>query len=331
METHARYRVLRRLIVGAGVLFTAAVVLALGLQSVLEARDARRFPPPGELVSVGEHRLHLYRTGTPAGRPTVILDAGGGSFSAQWGWVQPMVAEFTQVVSYDRPGLGWSEAGHPEADGFEVAEQLHAALQSLGVPGPYVLVGHSFGSVMIRAFTQRFPDEVAGLVHIDPRHLWMEDVLGDDVTREGDRMARLLPLAARLGLARLANPAAGMVAGLPMQQQAEGLAFFAHSRHLGAMAAEWPFSNRTVARLAALGEDLGERPNIVLSATADDHYFYGERRARFTASQAAIATLSMRGEQRPVQGADHYTIVTDQRFARQVAAAIGEVTGDAVR
>lgn len=84
-------------------------------------------------------------------------------------------------------------------------------------------------------------------------------------------------------------------------------------------------SNRTVARLAAVGESLGDRPNVVLSAGADDHYFHGARRLQFTHSQASIARLSTRGEQRRLDGADHYTIVTHEQYARQVAAVIREV------
>lgn len=84
-------------------------------------------------------------------------------------------------------------------------------------------------------------------------------------------------------------------------------------------------SNRTVRRLAVAGESLGDRPNVVLSAGADDHYFHGERRTRFTESQAAIARLSTRGEQRMLDGAAHYTIVTREQHAREFAGVIREV------
>jgi pimeloyl-ACP methyl ester carboxylesterase len=319
----------RRIVVGLSLSFVAFAGMALLWQAGMDARDARLFPPPGERVEASGYRLHVQVHGVAGDRPTVILDAGGGSFSAQWAWIQPLVAQFTRVVSYDRPGLGWSDSAPRETDGFEIAADLRDALNTLGVEGPYVLVGHSFGSVMIRVFAQSYPDEVAGLVHVDPRYLWMEDVLGDAVTREGDRMTRLLPLAARFGVARLSNPAFSFVDGLPQRQRDEGLAFFAATRHLTAMAAEWPMSNRTVARLAAAGESLGARPNIVLSAGADDHYFQGERRARFTASQAAIAQLSEKGEQRLIEGADHYTIVTQEPHARTVVAAIREVVESA--
>lgn len=114
------------------------------------------------LVDAGGRRLHLNVMGEDKDGPTVILEAGG--MSSQWAWIQPEIAEFARVVSYDRAGLGWSEQPH---DARHISQQLHTALEEAGIGGPYVLVGHSMGGVYARQFAGDYPDEVAGMVLLD--------------------------------------------------------------------------------------------------------------------------------------------------------------------
>lgn len=118
--------------------------------------------PLGELVDVGGYRVHLYCTG--AGSPTVVIVGAG--FSVDWGLVQPEVAKFTQVCSYDHSGIGWSDDGPKDSCKLRVNE-VHAALKNLGIKGPYVLVGHSLGGLVARVYAGRYPDETAGLVFVD--------------------------------------------------------------------------------------------------------------------------------------------------------------------
>src|SRR5262245_17763003 len=127
-----------------------AVVLTLAVigaswQVIASRRDRRRFPPPGDLVDVGDHRLHLIVAGAPSGAPTVILEAGMASMSANWAWVQQELAEQGRVVAYDRAGLGWSDTGRGPVDAASSAEELHTALRAAGITAPYVLAGHSYG------------------------------------------------------------------------------------------------------------------------------------------------------------------------------------------
>jgi uncharacterized RDD family membrane protein YckC/pimeloyl-ACP methyl ester carboxylesterase len=123
--------------------------------------------PPGRLVDIGGRKLRLYCTG--AGSPTVILEAGASSFAVDWGLVQPEVARTNRVRSYDRAGMGWSEAGEPErAD--RVVRDLHALLQSAGERPPYVLVGASRGGIYTRIYQRRYPVDVVALVQVDPSH-----------------------------------------------------------------------------------------------------------------------------------------------------------------
>ncbi len=125
-------------------------------------------PPPGQMINIGSHRLHLYGLG--GGSPVVVMDAGSGDNLLTWYPVQSEIAKFTQVVSYDRSGIGWSERGSKPRSTALVVEELHALLIAAGLPAPYVLVGHSMGGVHVRMFAQAYPDLVAGLVLVDSSH-----------------------------------------------------------------------------------------------------------------------------------------------------------------
>ncbi|MFI5801739.1 alpha/beta fold hydrolase [Streptomyces sp. NPDC051561] len=145
-----------------------------------------QLPPLGRMYEVGERRLMLHRSGD--GGPAVVLVPGAGLVGLDFLNIQAGVAGFTTSVLYDRAGTGWSERVELPRRPGEVAEELRALLYAAGVPGPYVLVGHSLGASYARRFAQLFPGEVAGLVLLDPGH---EDML-DHVPEE------LAPLAEQM-------------------------------------------------------------------------------------------------------------------------------------
>src|SRR6266852_2368933 len=151
-------------------LSTLAVLATAGAiyQAIGTWRDRRRFPPPGRLVRVNEGRMHIYVTGE--GTPTVVLESGMGASCLSWTLVQPQVEQFTRAVSYDRAGHGWSDPVREPRTAQPIAQELHVLLDATGVPGPYVLVGHSFGGYVNRAFAQLYRDEVAGIVLVDSVH-----------------------------------------------------------------------------------------------------------------------------------------------------------------
>ena len=101
---------------------------------------------------------------------TVVLESALGGWSIDWAQLQPLVAQTTRVCAYDRAGYGWSDATGRRYSPEETAQELHQLLRSADVPGPYVLVGHSAGALYVRYFAALYPDEVAGLVLIDPSH-----------------------------------------------------------------------------------------------------------------------------------------------------------------
>ena len=142
-----------------------AVVSGCGTAEERPKADEREAPVEGRYVDVDGDRLFLRCAGE--GSPTVVLEAGAGLDSSDWQAVQPNVADFTRVCSYDRRGLGRSEEG-PEAVGEgSVAGQLHELLETAGVEPPFVLVGHSMGGLYVRTYAKRYPGEAVGMVLVD--------------------------------------------------------------------------------------------------------------------------------------------------------------------
>jgi pimeloyl-ACP methyl ester carboxylesterase len=153
-------------------LLIAAVTIVVAAGAAFQFSEtewgAHLYPPPGKLVDIGGQRLHINCTGE--GSPTVIMDAGLGDTSFTWQLVQPEVSKFTRVCSYDRAGYGWSDAPNEARTSSNIAGELDRLLIRAAVPGPYVLVGHSFGGYNIRMFASRHRDQVAGMVFVDSSH-----------------------------------------------------------------------------------------------------------------------------------------------------------------
>jgi pimeloyl-ACP methyl ester carboxylesterase len=149
-------------------LLVLTLVAGVIFQAAAGARDLRKYPATGQLYDVGDYSLRLNCTGE--GSPTVILETGAGTSGLTWIYVQEEIEKSTRVCSYDRAGIGWSEPAANSLSPQQVASDLHALLGAAGVPGPYVLVGHSAGGVYIRAYTSQYPSEVAGMVLVDSSH-----------------------------------------------------------------------------------------------------------------------------------------------------------------
>lgn len=151
-------------------LCTLAVLVVAGAiyQAIGTWRDRRRFPPPGRLVRVNERRMHIQVTGE--GTPTVVFESGMGASCLSWTLVQQDVAQFTRAVSYDRTGHGWSDPVREPRSARQIAQELHTLLDATAMPGPYVLVGHSFGGYVNRAFAHMYRNEVVGMVLVDSVH-----------------------------------------------------------------------------------------------------------------------------------------------------------------
>lgn len=129
--------------------------------------ESKRYAPPGQLINVKGHKMHIYARGE--GSPTVILTVGSGTPSAytDYYYIQKELIKVTRIVSYDRPGFGWSEATSIPRTIDEQVNDLHELLNTSGEKPPYILVGHSLASLEVMHYAQLFPKEVAGIVLID--------------------------------------------------------------------------------------------------------------------------------------------------------------------
>lgn len=186
----------------------SVVVLLVGIGLAKEERARRTaraaFPPPGRLVSVGTHRLHLHCVGE--GRPTVIfesdLDALG---SLSWTLVHADVASETRACVYDRAGVMWSDPGPGVSDAERIAEGLRELMRRAGGQAPFLLVGHGVGGAYVRVFAGRYPDLVAGVVLVESAHPDQVARLGTGIGSDSEPPVWMRPIAAaasRLGLSR---------------------------------------------------------------------------------------------------------------------------------
>jgi pimeloyl-ACP methyl ester carboxylesterase len=160
----------------SGRIFLVALILFLGLIIYLLVRESITrnkyrvdYPPPGKMVNIGTHDIHLNCVGS--GSPTVVFEADLDQYgSLSWMSVQERIGELTRACSYDRAGIMWSEPGPLPRDGETIASELSAVIDAAGEEGPYILVGHAFGGAYIRIFTGQYPDDVCGMVLVESSH-----------------------------------------------------------------------------------------------------------------------------------------------------------------
>jgi pimeloyl-ACP methyl ester carboxylesterase len=284
-----------------------------------------KLPPPGRMVDVGGRSLHLNVTGR--GSPAVVLEAGIAASSLSWALVAGQLAVFTTVVTYDRAGFGWSDPAPHHSTALDAARDLALLLDKAGIKGPFLLVGHSFGGLIVRVFEQEFKGRVAGLVLVDPvsRSEWRDT--GEQRKRmlaRGVMLSRRGELLARLGVVRLAlnlllsgsrtipkllaRVSAGRGAGvterltgevrkMPRELWPAVAAHWSEARCFRAMADALENLPVSVTQIDET-RPLGDLPVVVLSA--------GSASAQAVAEHEHDARLSTRGEHRIVPGSGHW-------------------------
>jgi pimeloyl-ACP methyl ester carboxylesterase len=299
---------------------------------------------PGRLVDVGGFRLHVQATG--AGRPVVVFDAALAGSSISWTLVAPLVARFARTVVYDRAGFGWSDAGPLPRTAGRVADELRVLLDRAAEPPPYLLVGHSFGGLVMRIFAARHRAETAGLVLVDPAHPedWVIPAPKEQARIDrGVRLCRHGALAARLGLARVVSALVGSGALTPARVLVERFTrgdFTARDEDILAPMWKLPPAARGPLRFfwtqpkfyEALGSQIdtigtsaretleaargryGDLPLVTISSTDP-----GGHRLR---QQAALAALSSRGRHVEAPHSSHWVPLDEPDL---VAAIIEEV------
>ena len=265
----AKRRIRRRWLVWSGRLLFILVAFALlgaAYQAIATWRDARAFPPPGQLVDVGGYQLHIYCLGT--GSPTVVTENGLGGSAPDWSLVQPAVSQTTRICSYDRAGSGWSEVGPTPRTSRQISAELHTLLTKAGIAGPYVLVGHSAGGMHAQVYASEYPADVAGLVLVDPTPA--QAIMRFTPEQRGAVLPHLdqMPLLQAmefLGVMRLLPlPGAEVLTALPAATQAQVRAHRLQSGAIAAMAAEAASLATSIQETTAATPLPPERPLLIV-------------------------------------------------------------------
>jgi pimeloyl-ACP methyl ester carboxylesterase len=258
------WRWVKRALVGLCALIIVGVSAGAAYQWIATRRDLAANPPPGRLVDVGGHRLHILCTGS--GEPTVVLESGlGGAGTVGWSLVQPEVSKFARVCSYDRAGLGYSDPGPSPRTARRVVQELRLLLDHSDIRGPLILVGESIGGLYVRVYASEYEQRVAGLVLVDASH--------EDQEMSLPGIAPLVPLLSSIGVFRLLGVSFGAnLDAVPpsVRSSARATAFRASAyqatanegMHLPETAAEVKATRRTlgvpvVVVTAGLGADTG--------------------------------------------------------------------------
>ena len=335
------FRWLRRSLLALVGLVIVLALVGSAYQMFGTWRDPERFRQRGRSVQTGKLRLNLDCSGS--GSPTVILDSGMGVPAVGWAMVQPEVAKFARVCSYDRAGYGWSEVGPKPRTSLQIAKELRALLDASGEKGPYVLVGHSFGGYNVRIFTSLYPGEVVGVVLVDAEHgdeeKRLEQLLPPSVRdqerlrdQRADRLDRVLaPLLFHLGVDRL-KAAVGWDGHESLPRELRQELLYLNQRSETAGMAENAADSTSWDQVRSAG-NLGDRPLIVLTAGKPydpDPLLSKEQSDKqndmwVNFLQTEEAHLSTRGKQVVVPDSGH--MIPYQRPAA-VVSAIREVRAD---
>ena len=325
-----------------------SVLLGWFYQKLGTRRDGERFPPPGRLIDIGTHRLHVFEQGS--GGPTIVLEAGLMSTTLSWDNLQHKLAQSYRVVSYDRAGLGWSDLGPMPRTSDRIVEELHTLLHRAGVPPPYILVGHSFGGLTVPLFAALFPEETAGMVLVDPvaPKEWNPPSEHDRrLTQIGATICRRAALLSRVGLVRfvsfllttrLKNVAACLVrvisrgaptdagavsspwfSALPAREREMAAVFWVQERFALTIASQLENLPYSAARAARLDGPF-DKPVVILSASAAP-----EKRRK---EHAAMAERLPDGDYVLAGGSNHWIMQSQPelviRAIQKVAAHLEE-------
>jgi len=252
---------LRRTLLIGGAILVFIVLAGATYQGVATALERREYPRPGGLVEVGDHQLHIHCTGR--GTPTVVLEAPAAGLSAAWGEVQARLAAKTRVCSYDRSGLGWSEASDRPYDPGRVPEELRTLLTGANEKGPFVIVGHGLGAAFARMYAGRSDSEAAALVMIDP------PPASADAPATTSWVLTMSPWLARAGVLRAGRILSGRADALGGASGGAVRAFLNRPDHLARAAAEvvkW----EEAARMAAGTPLRADMPAFIVDAGAQE-------------------------------------------------------------
>ena len=297
--------------------------IAAAVMAVIAA-PASPQPTPVQPLRLPDGRALAFRC-SGHGTPTVLLEGGWGASSLAWSRVQPLVAAITRVCSYDRAGMGQSDPGPDPRDGAAIARDLHDGLGAAKVAPPFVVVGHSAGGLYVRVFADRYPQDVVGMVLVDPSVAYQDQRLSAVFGPGAGSIARLRDRSAACLAAAQAHALPSLEPKLVKCDAATQVTTW--QAEVAELDSLWGATSDEVARGPA---SYGAMPLIVLTAGDTNAALpEGSRRAAdrvWAGLHDEIAARSTAGIRRTVVGSGHL-IPKDRPDA--VATAIADVVAAA--
>ena len=312
-QPRAQQSCLIRIVSGLLLLLIMPIALGMVWQFIAERVESSRYLPPGRLINVDGHVMHLYCTGK--GSPTVILEGGVPEWSIHWQKVQPEIAAFTRVCSYDRAGYGWSDVGPSPRTAKKIVGELHTLLHNASEEGPFIYVAHSLGGPAALLYQQTYPHKIVGMVLIEA---WSPDLFTPvpEVITQSLPLAQTLHSLAPLGQVRLVRelgilPLEDMLKAklLPEELQPVYKAAYYGERFWGAMDEEYSAMNESGLETKNI-TSLGDLPLIVIKAgmrPADDY----PPDEVWDATQESLAGLSSQSELIVAETSGHFVQLED--------------------
>ena len=316
------------------VILFGAILLGVVLRGL-----ASEVLPPGQMIEVGGYRLHIHCTGPDNALPTVVIETGSGAATPLYYWIQKGVSETTRVCAYDRSGLGWSEESGLPRDAEHVNEALHTLLTKVKIKKPFVFVGHSIAGLYNRDYIERYPEDVSGLVLLDPSHPRQ----GQEMNIDNDRFyphleAQLsqLKMLIKSGYIELFNPLEQgrdyeLMKHYPTGIQEQLSYVSKRTETYDAFLAEFRDFEKA-ARQAENNKTLGDRPFTIISAgTAQSSEGWPEEidseeitliLRRLHTEMEALSSNSKRATVGP---ADHMSLILSRDYAEQTIPHIRDV------
>ena len=276
----------------------------------------------GELYEVSGRKLFLCRSGE--GGPPVVFLPGAGLVGLDYLNLQERISRFTTGVLYDRAGTGWSESVELPRSAAEVVGELRELLQTAGVPGPYLLAGHSLGGMYARRYAQLFPDDVAGLLLLDPGHEDMYSYLPDrarDLNEQMKPELQSLPELTPEQLDASRTALRQLYAQWPDELREPLVEYHVTDWRIG-LEETTNFETAIFDELRA-GGDIPDVPLLVLTANGRNPYWDNylspddqrTAHAGIRAMHADLAKSTSRGEHRLIDGASHQYLHIEQSDA----------------
>ncbi|MEM9931672.1 MAG: alpha/beta hydrolase, partial [Bacteroidota bacterium] len=277
--------------------------------------------PPGEIIDMGTHQMHIHRTGEKNHKPTLVLETGQALPTEHYHWLSEGLKDSLRVFRYDRAGIGYSELSHTPRDPETIARELHELLEVAGEKPPYIMAGHSFGGLYIRVFTQLYPDEVDAMVFIDASHPDQRERFNRPDPKDVSWMLSGMALLADAGVMALFDRLNGSILyvdELPKEVNERFYDYTLNGTYYRGFREEnrWDKSAYQQARTT---KDFGDLPIRVFSA--GQRYDGTKAKPLWLELQREIAGLSTNGKQVTVAG-HHNSIYTTKENADLICAEI---------